>query len=70
MVKSNRSVLKSKYLLCFFFQEAFYRIDHDYPMKCVEIAKECGVKHMSLLTSAGAKASSWFLYFQTKGQVQ
>ena len=53
----------------FFFQEAFYRIDHDYPMKCVEIAKECGVKHMSLLTSIGAKASSWFLYTRTKGQV-
>ena len=38
-------------------------------MKCVEIAKECGVKHMSLLTSSGANANSWFLYIKTKGQV-
>ncbi|XP_028411804.1 oxidoreductase HTATIP2-like [Dendronephthya gigantea] len=50
--------------------EAFYRIDHDYPMKCVEIAKECGVKHMSLLTSTGANANSWFLYMKTKGQIE
>lgn len=49
---------------------AFVRIDHGYPMKCIEIAKDSGVPHMSLLTSSGAKSNSMLLYLQTKGKLE
>ncbi|XP_046855030.1 oxidoreductase HTATIP2-like [Xenia sp. Carnegie-2017] len=50
--------------------EAFFKIDHDYPMKCIKIAKECGVKHVSVVTSNYAKADSRLLYLKTKGQIE
>lgn len=49
---------------------AFVHIDHGYTMKCAEIAKDCGISHMSLLTSQGSNANSMFLYMQTKGKIE
>ena len=53
-----------------FFQAAFRHIDYDYVVKCAEIAKESGVKQLSIVTSSGASASSFFLYLKTKGEVR
>jgi nucleoside-diphosphate-sugar epimerase len=50
--------------------EAFKRVDYDYVAKIADIAKECGVKQFSLLTSVGADPNSKFLYLQTKGRVR
>ena len=50
-------------------KENFRRIDLHLVVRCAEIAKAAGVRHVSLVSSVGANANSWFLYTKTKGQV-
>ena len=47
--------------------EEFKRVDYQYPLNFAKLGLECGVKHYGILTSVGAKSSSWFLYPRTKG---
>ena len=51
-------------------KEQFVLVDYTYPLNFAQFAKEINVPHFGLLTSAGAKASSMFLYMKTKGQVE
>jgi oxidoreductase len=50
--------------------EAFRKVDYTYTMSCAKLMKTGGIKHFHLMTSMGANANSWFLYPQTKGQVE
>uniref|UniRef100_A0AAV1UWL2 NAD(P)-binding domain-containing protein n=1 Tax=Peronospora matthiolae TaxID=2874970 RepID=A0AAV1UWL2_9STRA len=50
--------------------EAFRRVDLEYVLKVAELAKAAGVPYIGLLTSQGANKDSWFLYPQTKGEVE
>jgi hypothetical protein len=45
-------------------------VDLDYVYKFAEVCKAKDVPYMGLLTSQGADKSSWFLYPQTKGEVE
>ncbi len=48
----------------------FRKVDYQYPLDFAKIGVEVGAKHYGLLSSTGAKASSWFLYMRTKGEVE
>ena len=50
--------------------EGFVKVDHDYVLAAATLLKEAGCPEFHLLTSTGAKASSWFLYPSTKGKVE
>ena len=45
-------------------------MDLDYVTTFAELSKAAGVSYFGLLTSQGANKDSWFLYPQTKGQVE
>ena len=51
-------------------KEAQYHIDHDYQMMFAQFAKKNGVRHMVLVSSAGADASSAFFYMKLKGEIE
>lgn len=51
-------------------KEVQYHIDHDYQMMFAEFAKKNGVRHMVLVSSAGADASSAFFYMKLKGEIE
>ena len=53
----------------YILQEAFRHVDFDYNYKFAKAAKDAGIRMMSLLSSQGAKATSYFLYLKTKGEV-
>ena len=48
----------------------YYQIDHDYPLKAAQIAKELGVKQYHLVSALGANAESKIFYSRTKGEVE
>ncbi|CAI5723587.1 unnamed protein product [Hyaloperonospora brassicae] len=50
--------------------EAFRKVDLKYVHQVAELAKTAGVPYFGLLTSQGANKDSWFLYPQTKGEVE
>ncbi|KAG1708046.1 hypothetical protein DVH05_024731 [Phytophthora capsici] len=50
--------------------EAFRKVDLEYVTKFAEHAKDAGVPYFGLLTSSNANKDSWFLYPQTKGEVE
>ena len=50
--------------------EGFVKVDHDYVLAAASLLKEAGCPEFHLLTSTGAKASSWLLYSSTKGKVE
>ena len=50
--------------------EGFVKVDHDYVLAAASLLKEAGCSEFHLLTSTGAKASSWLLYSSTKGKVE
>eukprot|EP01095_Lingulamoeba_sp_RSL-Kostka_P008501 TRINITY_DN2864_c2_g1_i3.p1 TRINITY_DN2864_c2_g1~~TRINITY_DN2864_c2_g1_i3.p1 ORF type:complete len:223 (-),score=71.68 TRINITY_DN2864_c2_g1_i3:203-871(-) len=50
--------------------EAFRKVDYDYIVNTATNASESGVKEFHLVSSVGAKADSWFLYPQVKGQTE
>ena len=45
-------------------------MDRDYPIEFAKLAVNVGAKEFYLVSSMGAKASSWFLYPKTKGQAE
>lgn len=51
-------------------EELFKKVDYQYPLDFGKLGLECGVNFYGLLSSGGAKASSWFLYMRTKGEVE
>mmetsp|Transcript_16170 Transcript_16170/g.15551 ORF Transcript_16170/g.15551 Transcript_16170/m.15551 type:complete len:177 (-) Transcript_16170:185-715(-) len=51
-------------------EELFVKVDYQYPLNFANLGLECGIKHYSLLTSIGAKSTSWILYNKTKGRVE
>ncbi|POM59039.1 Oxidoreductase htatip2-like protein [Phytophthora palmivora] len=50
--------------------EAFRKVDLEYVTKFAEIVKDAGVPYFGLLTASNANKNSWFLYPQTKGEVE
>ena len=48
----------------------FKKVDCQYPINFGKLGLECGVKYYGLLSSHGAKKSSWFLYLKTKGEAE
>lgn len=50
--------------------EAFYRIDHDYPLMVARAARDHGARAFALVSAIGADAGSRLLYNRTKGQVE
>lgn len=49
-------------------QEAFRRIDFDYPVQIAKIAARNGVRRWLMVSSIGASADSPFFYLRTKGE--
>lgn len=60
----GRSVSQSTHH--FLLQEGFKRVDHDYVLKCAELAKSGGMKHMMFMSTYGANHKSGNLYTGTK----
>ena len=48
----------------------FIKVDHDYVLNSAKLLKSANCPDFHLLTSRGANPHSWFLYPQTKGQVE
>ena len=51
-------------------QEAFAKVDLEYPLSIAKIAKENGAKHFLLMSSLGANAASGNFYLKTKGALE
>ena len=51
-------------------KEAQYHIDHDYQLMFATFAKQNGVRHMVLVSSAGADTGSSFFYMKLKGVIE
>ena len=51
-------------------RERFVQIDMDIPVRFAQIAKEMGVRHVSLLTSAGADSKSTGQYYRVKAFIE
>ncbi|KAE8899069.1 hypothetical protein PF005_g17973 [Phytophthora fragariae] len=50
--------------------EAFRKVDLEYVTMFAELAKDAEVLYFGLLTASNANKDSWFLYPQTKGEVE
>ena len=50
--------------------DAFRRVDHGYPLAFAKRLREHGAERFALVSAAGARARSPFLYFKTKGQLE
>ncbi|HEX6746258.1 MAG TPA: NAD-dependent epimerase/dehydratase family protein [Longimicrobium sp.] len=51
-------------------QEAFLRVDHDYPVAAARLASERGATRFLLVTALGADAGSRIFYNRVKGEVE
>lgn len=51
-------------------QEAFKRVDFDYPLKFAELARQNGCQGFFLQSSLGANSSSSNFYLRTKGEIE
>ena len=51
-------------------REAFYKIDHDFPLEVARVAKANGCRKMILLSAIGADAGSAFFYNRVKGELE
>ncbi|MFL5382206.1 MAG: NAD(P)H-binding protein [Longimicrobiaceae bacterium] len=51
-------------------QEAFYRVDHDYPVAAARLASARGARRFLLVTALGADAGSRIYYNRVKGEVE
>jgi len=51
-------------------KEGFIKVDHDYVLSSAQLLKDAACPDFHLLTSRGSNKDSWFLYPQTKGQVE
>ncbi len=50
-------------------QEAFRRVDYEYPLKAARIARQHGVPQYLLVSSVGADSQSMFFYSRVKGEL-
>jgi uncharacterized protein YbjT (DUF2867 family) len=51
-------------------QDAFRRVDHDYPLACARLARLHGTPAYVLNSAAGADAGSRFFYNRVKGELE
>ena len=51
-------------------QEAFARVDRDYPVELARVARNQGCTRMVIVTAVGADAESRVFYNRTKGEVE
>ena len=51
-------------------QEAFRKVDFEFPLKIAKIAKESGAQQYLLVTALGANKKSSFYYNRVKGEVE
>jgi uncharacterized protein YbjT (DUF2867 family) len=51
-------------------QEAFRRVDHDYPVQVARLARKNGARHFLVVTALGASASSRVFYNRVKGETE
>ena len=51
-------------------QEAFKKVDYEYPLRVAEIAKENGATNYLLITALGSSKSSIVFYNRVKGEVE
>ena len=51
-------------------REAFYRVDHDYPLAVARLARRHGTPVFVLTSAIGANVSSRFFYNRVKGEVE
>jgi uncharacterized protein YbjT (DUF2867 family) len=51
-------------------QEAFRRVDHDYPIAAAKLGVAQGARHYLLVSSLGANADSRIFYNRVKGEVE
>ena len=51
-------------------EEAFRRVDYDYPLEAARIGLERGASHYLLVSSMGASAGSRVFYSRVKGEVE
>ncbi|TWR24334.1 NAD-dependent epimerase/dehydratase family protein [Mucilaginibacter achroorhodeus] len=48
----------------------YRKIDHDYPVKLAQLARQNGVKHFHLISAVGANENSSNSYLKLKGEVE
>ena len=51
-------------------QEAFRRVDYEYPVKLAQLAKQHGVQQYLIISAIGANANSSIFYSRVKGEVE
>ncbi|HNP18294.1 MAG TPA: oxidoreductase [Fulvivirga sp.] len=51
-------------------QEAFKKVDYEYPLETAKLAKEQGAKQYLIVTALGADANSKIFYNKVKGEVE
>lgn len=51
-------------------QEAFRRVDHDYPLALAKLARAQGARHFLLVSALGADARSRVFYSRVKGELE
>lgn len=51
-------------------EAAYYRVDHDYPVRAAAVAQACGATGVFLVSVVGANASSSIFYVRTKGDTE
>lgn len=51
-------------------REAFWRVDHDYPLAIARLARQQGTPTYVLNSATGADAASWFFYNRVKGELE
>jgi len=51
-------------------EAAYYRIDHDYPVRAAAVAQACGATGVFLVSAIGANMGSPVFYLRTKGETE
>lgn len=51
-------------------EEAFKKVDYEYPLKVAQLAKKNGVQQFLIISAIGADSSSKIFYNRTKGEVE
>ncbi|PJJ17464.1 uncharacterized protein YbjT (DUF2867 family) [Janthinobacterium sp. 67] len=51
-------------------RQAFWRVDHDYPLAAARLALAAGTRTYALNSAAGANAASRFFYNRVKGELE
>jgi uncharacterized protein YbjT (DUF2867 family) len=51
-------------------REAFYRVDHDYPVTVARLAHAAGARRLALVSSIGARPTAGNYYLRVKGETE